>query len=518
MSKATRKLIYGNDLETKIYTGLKQAYCVAKAAYGPAAGNAFIEQQYGDPLVSRDGVTNLEKVYLEDPIENMAARSLVQSSRKNNKKVGDGTTAVAILAFHLYKEARKLIGSGYNRMQVSRMLEATATEVIKQIETVTLSVKDNKLLKHVAVVSSGDEAIGHMIADIIAEVGIDGGVTVEDFAGIGIYNELVDGFYFRKGFTNVNLITDPTNLESRHENVHLLITEKRLALPTDIEPILEQIVANGIRELVIVGDVSEEALGSLLLNRLKGVITTTVVDVPVFGALRSLLMEDLAVMTGGNVFVPGAKATDFTVDMLGAAGKIIVNEFSTTIIDGDGSKEDVEVRVKDLHAQLLEADSQVTIEALKDRLSKLTGKVAIIRVGGATELEQGEVKLRVQDAICAVQAAIKEGIVPGGGVTLARVKAEHFQEAFQQPFKQLVNNAGYNTDRALWNVLEAPGWRGYDLRNFGDSYKPVDLLKAGIIDPSSVIKEVVRNATSIVSKLVTVSVGITYNDREQKYD
>jgi chaperonin GroEL len=517
MSKLARKVVYGEELQTKISKGIEQIYQVAEAAYGPKAGNVLIEQPYGDPLVSRDGVTNVDRVFLADPIENQAAAIIKQASRKSNKKVGDGTTAVVILSYYLYSEARKLISGGHNQMEVARQLKATAADVMRQIDDMKKPVTD-ELLRHVANISAGDPAIGEMIADVIHEVGIDGGVTIEDFAGVGIYNEIVDGFYFRRGFTNINLTKDPSNLESRHENVPILISEKRLTTSTDVAPILDKIVGKGIRELVIVADVGEEALGVLLLNRLKGIITTTVVDSPVFGAMRSLFLEDLAIVTGGKVYLSGANPQDFDTDMLGAAGKVIVNEFSTTVLNGDGGGQEVEERVRDLRAQLAEASSEITIDALKGRLSRLTGKIAIVRVGGATETEQGETKLRVQDAICAVQAAIKDGIVPGGGIALARCEPLEFEDAFQQLFKTLVNNAGLNAEEALWKALRKPTWYGYDLNREDFNYEPIDLLKAGIVDPTSVIKEVVQNATSVVSQLVTLKASIYFKDREMKND
>lgn len=515
MSKQTKVVTFDPELQSKLLAGARKTYLVAKAAYGPKAGNAILEAPYGDPLISRDGVTNLEKVYLDDPIENMAARVIIQASKQNNKRVGDGTTGVVILAYHLYAEAVKLIAGGYNRMEVARMLDEAATEVVKALDAMKKPITP-KLLQHVAMVSSGDNAIGQMIADVVSAIGIDGGVTVEDFPGAGIYNELVDGFYFRKGFTNINLTNDPSNLQSKHNNIDILITEKPLKTITDIGPILNKFVGNGGKELVIIGDVGEEALGVLLLNRLKGILTATVVDVPAHEGSRSLFLEDIALVTGGTVLPQGANPTDFGIDMLGGAKQILINEFSTTIIGGEGSREDLERRIAELRDQLAEAESPITINALKDRLSKLSGKIAIIRVGGATEIEQAEVKLRVQDSICAVQAAIKDGIVPGGGVALARTTPTYFANAFKQLFTQLVENAGGNSERYLWKMLESPVWYGYNLKVW--SLEPVDLLKAGVIDPVSVMKEVVTNATSVVSRLVTASVGLTYKERGDKND
>lgn len=520
MSKVTRLVSSGNDFYGHVKQGLMQVYAVARAAYGPGAGNVLIELPYSDPLISRDGVTNVEKVFLPDPVENAAARLLVQASRKNNKRVGDGTTAVVVLAYHLYEAAEKLIAQGHNRMYVAKVLKNMVPDVLSKIDRLKIEATP-ELIQHVAKVSAGDEAVGAMIADVISEVGMDGGVTVEDFAGSGIYNELVDGFYFRKGFTSVNLINDPSNLESRHNDADILISEKKLNTTADIAPILDKIIAkSGVgKELILVGDVSEEVLGLLLLNRLKGIINVTVVDVPLFGAMRSLTLEDLALITGGTVYLQGANASDFELEWLGGAQKVIINEFSTTIIGGEAASEDVERRIKDLQQQLAEAESPVTIEALKERLARLTGKVAIIRVGGATEVEQSEVKLRVQDAICAVQAAIKDGVVPGGGTALIHCAPDNLATTFSEPFKALVENCGYSADKAYWKLLDAKdAWHGYDLRADSFDYKPVDLLKAGIVDPASVVKETVINATSVVAELITAQIGLTLADREQKHD
>lgn len=513
----TRTVVFDEDLHPRIAKGVQKIYEVAEAAYGPKAGNVIIEQAYGDPLISRDGVTNIERVFLKDPVENQAAAIIKQASKKSNKKVGDGTTAVVILAYYLYQEARRLITGGHNQMEVARKLRETAADAIKQIDKMKKPVDDN-LLRYVANISSGDSAIGEMIADVIDEVGVDGGVTLEDFPGVGIYNEIVDGFYFRRGFTNINLTTDPSNLESRHQNVHILISEKKLQTSTDIAPMLEKIVSSGIKELVIVGDVAEEALNVLFLNRLKGVITTTVVDAPVYDSMRSLFLEDLSIVTDGKVLLSGSNPSDFEVEWLGAAGKVIINEFSTTILDGDGDEEKISKRISELRKQLAETDSEITKEAIKNRLSRLTGKIAIVRVGGAVESEQAEVKLRVQDAICAVQAAIKDGIVPGGGVTLARIKPLAFTEAFSAPFKTLVSNAGYNAEKALGEALGKPTWYGFDLKIEDFDYKPINLLEAGVIDPSSVMKEVVQNACSVVSQLITIKSSIYFTDRDSKLD
>lgn len=518
MPNLTRSIIFDDEVQDKVKSALEQAYGVAKRSYGPKAGIALIEQPYGDPTASRDGVTNLKKVYLNDPYENMVTAIAKQASEQNNRKVGDGTTAVTILAYHLYMEARKLIVGGIGRMEVSRLLDLASAKILEALDESSIEVNE-KITKNVAIVSSGDPEIGQMIADIIDEVGIEGGVTIEDFKGIGIFNEIVDGFYFPKGYTNVNLVNDPVNLESHHVGVPLLITEKRLATSADIAPILNIIVGSGVKDLVIVGEVSDEALSVLLLNRLKGIISTCVVDIPVYEGSRSLFLEDLAILTGGKVIPPGINPNSFTVDMLGFAEKVEITGYSTAIIGSDGAEEDVASRLEELRKQQKNATHPVDIEAIKNRIARLTGKIAIIRVGGATDVEQQEKKLRVQDAVCAVQAAIKDGISPGGGVTLVHMdtQAGQFANAYKEPFKQLVTNAGLNPEAYLAKV-EAEGdmWHGFDLKDPTD--KPINLLKAGIVDPTLVLKEIVQNATSIVAKLITTNTMMVYKDREAKHE
>lgn len=515
----TREIITGEEADRRSLTGVKAVYEVARAAYGPRSGNVGIEAPYGDPIFSHDGVFNVDKLHLEDSVANMAARAIVQASKMTNQHAGDGTTAAVILAYWLYVEARKKIDNKMeNRMTVARLLHTSATEVIKYIESIKKSV-DSDLLKHVATTSASDKGIGTMIATAIEEVGQHGGIVAENFAGSGIYADLVEGFYFRKGFSQAMLLTDPSNLESRFDNVAILITEKPLQTTSDVAVILEKVLEANIRELVIIGTVSDEGLSTLIKNRLDGNITATVVDAPVFGSLRTLFFDDLAMYTGGKVLLSGANASDFELQMLGE-GKILINEWSTTILNGDGSNSKaLKGRISELEAEAKVAPSSITQEALRERLGRLNGKVALIRVGGSTPAEQQEVKLRVEDAIAATHAALKEGIVPGGGVTLARLDPKiPFYEAYQKPFKTLMNNAGLNSEVCLWNVLKAKEWHGYDLREDHNPNEPhlTDLLKAGVIDPTMVVKEVVSNATSIAAELIKTEIWMPLSDRENK--
>lgn len=517
MPSLKRDITTDEELTSKLDRGVEKVYTVAKAAYGPGAGNVLLEVNYGSPQISRDGVNNVRKVYLADPIENMAARTIVLASEASNRKVGDGTSAAVILSYHLYKEARKLIGSGHKRMDVSRMIERSAGEVVEQIDKMKRDV-ENEDLRHVATISAGDESLGSMIADSIEEVGSEGGIIVETFDGLGVYSEVIEGFYYRKGFTHEQLINNPAARESRVEDADILIADKPLRTLADIAPILEKVIKSaGVgSELVIIGDVEDEALAVIAETMSRGAIKVTLGNVPAVGQMRTLFLKDIATVTGGTMIT----GSNFELNMLGSAKRVIMNGYSTSIIGAEGANEDKEALISDLRKQLKEAEAQVDIDVIRERLSRLTGKIVNIHVGGSTPVERDEVKLRVDDAVCAVQAAVRGGIVPGGGIALARVNGGELANAFKQPFVQLVENAGHNSERALSKAIEDNDdiWKGFDLRAKDFDYAPVDLLKAGVIDPALVIKEVVQNASSVVSKLITTSAAITFADREMKND
>lgn len=508
--KQTRTYSFDTEAQTKIANAFELTYKVAKVAYGPKAGNALLgsQQQWGTPLISRDGVTNIKQVYMDDEQEDQVAQAIKEASKQSNKKAGDGTTAATILGYHLYEEARKLVGSGHNKMEVSYQIEKSATKALEYIDSIKKPVT-NELLNSIAKISANDEAIGEMVSDVVNAVGKDGGILVEDFSGVGCYPEIIDGFYFQRGFTDVRLINNKELLRAEYKKVPILLADKRISTITDIAPILQKATEKGIKELVIIGEVTEDAMITLLLSKAKGVIDTTVVDPALYSGNRTLFLEDIAIVTSGRIYT-GEK--DFSPEYFGMAEEVIITETSTVILGGDGDKDAIEGRVKQLREQLKEATSPVTVSALKDRLSKLTGKVGIIRVGAATAPEQKEIKLRVEDAVCAVQAAMREGIVPGGGVTLACVRGTDFDKAFQQPFKQLMDNAGLNPEERIAKINPKNPWSGFNLKNLTD--EPVDLLKEGVIDPALVIKEVVRNASSIAAVLTTVGAIIATKEKE----
>jgi chaperonin GroEL len=516
----SRVITYGDDLQAKIKEGLTELYQVAKACYGPAAGIALIEAPYGDPLASRDGVSNVGKVYLEDPVANKGARIVVQASKKNNLHVGDGTTAVVILTYHLYLAARKMIAGGYSRLEVEESLRVIQESMLTGLDQMTVE-STPELLESVATIAAGDPAIGTMIAKAANSVGLEGGLVVEDFAGTGMYSEIIEGFFFNRGFTNVNLTNDPSNLESRYENVPILVTDKRLATPSDIAPIMDTVVGAGLRDLIIVGDVGEEAQGTLMLMRLKGEATVTVVDAPAVLGGRRLFLDDLALVTGGKVFASGATGSDFELDMLGAAERVLVSASSTTIVGREGSEDAIDRRIAELSKQLRESTHPTDREALTQRIARLQGELALIKVGGATEVEQKELKLRVQDAVCAVRAAVRGGVVPGGGTALAvlsyRLDSALYDTLgapFNAPFRELLDNAGLNPGDYLSKIHKQRPWVGWNINNVKQGL--VNLREEGITDPALVVKETVRNAVSVVTVLIKATVDISYADRSAR--
>lgn len=496
------------EYQTKVAKASETIYRMAKAGYGPGAGNAVLGFRHGPPLLSRDGVTNIKQVRDEDPFVDDVEQTIKEVSEKNNQKVGDGTTAVVVLAHHLYVAARKMESQGVNPMEIAKKLKASEIQVLKYIDSIKLPLGDK--LQSIATVSAGNPELGAMIADIMQDVGKDGGVIIEQYEGLGVHNEIIDGFYFNKGYKDTELINDAAMNQSNHKDMAILITSKVLSTNVDIAPVLQAVNDKGFKELIIIGEVSNEALDVLKKAKAAGAMMVVPVDPPYVAGGKTLFLDDVALMVGGKVY----DGVDFTIDHLGMAKEVLVNGYSTTILDGDGEVGLIKDRVKFLRKQLKDETHPQSIQFAKDRLARLTGKMAIIKVGGAIEFERDEVKLRVQDAVCAVQSAMKDGILPGGGVTLARVKGTDFDDAFKQPFRQLVQNAGHNPEALLAHIEATETWFGFDLSNV--SSEPVNLLNVGIIDPSLVIKEVVTNAISVVSGLITASAATAFKSEDKQ--
>lgn len=485
-------------------------YGVAKAAYGPKAGNVMYEHNWpvGAAKISRDGVTNLRKVTLSDRGDNAVAKTVLQASEKNNAVAGDGTTAVVVLSYHLYAAADKLVASGYNRMEVGRMLEESGEKAIEYIDSVKKPLQDGDLLS-VAKVASGEDGIAELLSNTVEDVGA-GGITVEEHTGLGVYAEVIDGFYMRKGFTDVRLLKDGGSLSSDFEKVPILLVDKVISEAREMATIINKIKGAGHDEVLIMGEIIHDAIEFLVKQRGDKIIIPTVVGIPATAGMKSIVLDDLAVLTGGRVYQQGEGANNFELDYLGAAGRAVVEELSTTIVNGAGDPKDIKDRLKELNKQLEGETAAITTTVIKDRIARLKGKIGIVKVGASTDVEREELRLRIDDAVCSLQAAKKDGTVPGGGSTLARVKGTHFDDAFQKLFLELNNNAGENSEYRLGKMLEKDIGFGYDLKNFSE--EPIDLREAGIIDATLVIKEVIRNASSMAKSLIETDTLIVFSD------
>lgn len=506
--KIPQVLTNRDELQAKIQNASEALYKIAKAAYGPKAGNVLLGFKFAPPLLSRDGVTNIKQVRLEDSFEDDVAQAIKQVSEQNNQKVGDGTTAVVILSHHLLQAARRLEGKGYNPMEIATKLKEAETIALDYIESIKKETSED-LLPKIAAVSAGDPDLGEMIADVMKQVGVDGGVVIEQYEGLGIHNELIDGFYFHKGYKDTDLINDPSSNQSLFKNVPILISNKTFNTELEIAPLLNDISKAGYKELLIIGEVNNLALETLKMVRAKGLLLATPVDPPYSVGGRSLFLEDIAVKTGGKVF---NGVEEDIVSYLGFAKEAVITEFATTILDGDSEAEEVQARLKVLREQLKEEEHPQSQQFIKDRIARLSGKMAIIRVGGAIEFERDEIRLRVQDAVCAVQSAMKDGILPGGGVALACVHGTEFDDAFKQPFKQLIDNAGLNPETYIGRLDSSDAWKGFNLKNLTET--PIDLLEEGIIDPSLVISETITNSIALVSGLITASAAISHPEKD----
>lgn len=522
-----KKIFYDDDARARVLAGAKELYEAVRVTMGPKGRNVVVSKSYGGPTITHDGVTVAKAVEIESRNDETLGRSVgaelvKQAASKTNDTVGDGTTTATVLTYHILNEANKLIAAGHNPMDLKKGLDAAAGVVLGSVEGVTEKIAGNKQkVAQVATVSAGDAEIGELIADVIEAVGQDGTVTVEQSQTLGLEKEVVEGFKIDRGYVSAYMVTDPARMEAVYEKPLILVTDKKISSIQDILPLLEKVAAGGKKELVIVAeDVEGEALATLVLNRLKGVFNALAIKAPAFGDRRKAILDDIATLTGATVISEeqGYSFENATVDMLGTARKIIAGKDDTTIIEGYGEPKAVEARIAAIRAQIDNATSEYDKENLEKRLSALAGKVAVIKVGGATETEIEEKKFRVDDAVNATKAAVAEGIVPGGGVTLVDLskkltveptkigsseEAGHLvlKRALVQPFRELMRNAGLNPDEKLPLVLASKGGQGFDVN---DPSQLVDLKVKGVLDPAKVLREAVQNAVSIAGTAMTM--------------
>jgi chaperonin GroEL len=519
-----KKVFYDDDARKRVLAGAEVLYNAVKTTMGPKGRNVVISKTYGAPTVTHDGVTVAKGVELADVDDEtlgykVGAELIKQAASKMNDVAGDGTTTVTVLTYHILNEANKLIAAGHNPMQLRKGLEAAAQDVIAKLSTMAEAIEGKKQrVAEVATISAGDAEIGALIADVIEKVGKDGVVTVEEGQGLSLESEVVEGFTFDRGFVSPYMVTDTARMEAVYEKPAIVITDKKITSIQEFLPLLEKLAQSGKKDLVILAeDVEGEALGTLILNRLKGVFNTLAIKAPAFGDRRKDILNDIAILTGAEVISEDRGMTFENVDLnvVGSARRVIANKDETTIIEGGGTAAEINARIKQLDTQIAQATSEYDKENLEKRRAALSGKVAVIKVGGATETEIEEKKFRVDDAVHAVKAALSEGIVAGGGVTLINladgIKVEGsdsvaagvqlLKDALEKPFRILLNNAGLNPDEWLPKVKAGKAGQGI---NVNDPTKLVDLKTAGVVDPARVTKEAIQNAVSIAGTSMTM--------------
>lgn len=519
----SKKVFYDEDARRRILGGAEILYNAVKTTMGPKGRNVVIGKPYGGPAVTHDGVSVAREIDIADVDDEtlgykVGADLIKQAATKMNDVAGDGTTTVTVLTYHILNEANKLIAAGHNPMQLRKGLEAAAHDVIAKLGTLAEPIEGNKdRVAEVATISAGDKAIGKLIADVIESVGKDGVVTVEAGKSMELEADVVEGFTFDRGFVSPYMVTDTARMEAAYEKPAIVITDKKVSNLQELLPLLEKLAQSGRKDLVLIAeDVEGEALSTLILNRLKGVFNTLAIKAPSFGDRRKEILTDLAALTGAQVITDdlGMTFENVELDVVGSARKVIATKDSTTIIEGAGPTNAVKARIADIDGQIPNA-SKFDKTSLEERRAALQGKVAVIKVGGATETEINEKKDRVDDAVHAVKAALAEGIVPGGGVTLINLANEIVVEgndslaaggqllknALEQPFRILLGNAGLNADEWLPQVKAGKPGYGVDVN---DAKKLVELRKAGIVDPARVTKEALQNAASIAGTAMTM--------------
>ncbi len=516
----SKKVFYDDDARARILGGAKALYDAVKVTFGPKGRNVVIEKTYGAPTITHDGVTVAEAVDLgNDDDETLGyqigAKLIKSAAQKLNKVAGDGTTTVTVLTYNIIAEANKLIAAGHNPMELRKGIEAAGAEIVKAINKNAEKIEgDNTKVAEVATISAGDAEIGKLIADIITKIGKEGVVTVEPGQGLEMQAEITEGFTYDKGFASAFFVTDTQRQEATFEKPEILITDKKISAANDIVPFLEKMAQSGHKDLVIIAEeVEGEALSVLVLNKLKGVFNSLVLKAPAFGDRRKAIMEDIAILTGATVVSSdkGMSLEEAGLEVLGSARKIIATKDETTIIKGAGNQAEIKARIDQIKAQAEASTSDYETGELNKRAAALEGRVAVIKVGGATETEIDEKKYRVDDAVAATKAALDEGIVPGGGVTLVNLSktikstgagAQIVKQALKAPFIQIMENAGLNSQALLDKVENSKDGQGINVMTPEKGI--IDMKKAGVVDPARVTREAVQNSISIAATAITM--------------
>ena len=520
---SAKQLEFGEEARRGILSGVSKLSRAVKSTLGPRGRNVVLDKKWGSPTVTKDGVTVAKEIQLEDKFENMGAQMVKEVASKTSDVAGDGTTTATVLAEAIYREGLRNVTAGASPMALKRGIDKAVDAVVEALAGLSKQVKDdNEIIRQVATISANeDEEIGGIIADAMNKVGNDGTITVEEAKGIETTLEVVEGMQFDRGYLSPYFVTDNDNMEAVLEDAYVLIHEKKIASIKDLLPLLEQIAKNGKPLLIIAEDIEGEALATLVVNKIRGTFQAAAVKAPGFGDRRKAMLQDIATLTGGRAVTEdlGMSLENVQLADLGRAKRVVVDKDSTTIVEGAGSSEDIMGRINLLRRQIEETTSDYDREKLQERLAKLAGGVAVINVGAATELEMKEKKARVEDALHATRAAIEEGIVPGGGVALLRcqdapgklglegdqaIGGKLVVRALEEPMRQIANNAGEEGSMVVQNVKNKKGNIGYNAAT--GEYE--DLLKAGVIDPTKVVRTALQNASSVAGLLLTTEVLI----------
>jgi len=512
-------LKFDEEARKKLEIGVNTLADAVKITLGPRGRNVVLEKSFGSPLITNDGVTIAKEIELEDPFENMGAQLVKEVATKANDVAGDGTTTATILAQAIVKEGLKMVSAGANPMFVKRGIEKATKEAIKHLKAKATKIKSNAEIEQVASVSAGDEEIGKLIAQAMEKVGETGVITVEEAKALETSLEVVEGMQFDKGYVSPYMVTDTERMDAELDNPYILITDKKISNMKDILPILEQTLQQSRPMLIIADDIEGEALTTLVINKLRGNLNVVAVKAPAFGDRRKAMLEDIAILTGGEVISDekGMKLEETTMEQLGRAQKIKVTKDNTVVVDGAGDKKDLSTRVSQIKTQIEETTSEYDKEKLQERLAKLSGGVAVIKVGAATETEMKDKKLRIEDALNATRAAVEEGIVPGGGIIMLEILKEMedytlegeegvgvaiVKKSLSAPLKQIAENAGVDGAVVVEKVKELQ--TGFGFNAASEEY--VDMVKEGIIDPAKVTRAAIQNAASVASLILTTEV------------
>ncbi|HWB16148.1 MAG TPA: chaperonin GroEL [Vicinamibacterales bacterium] len=526
-----KQIVYGEESRQAILRGVNALADAVKVTLGPKGRNVVIDKKFGSPTITKDGVTVAKEIDLKNTLENMGAQMVREVASKTSDTAGDGTTTATVLAQAVYREGLKMVTAGANPMELKRGIERAVESVIGELQKLSKKVDGNQMIAQVGTISANsDPTIGTIIAEAMEKVGKDGVITVEEAKSMETSLDVVEGMQFDRGYLSAYFVTDPDRMEVVLENPVILIHEKKISSMKDLLPLLEQ-VARGGRPLVIIAeDVDGEALATLVVNKLRGTLQVAAVKAPGFGDRRKAMLEDIAILTGGRAITEdlGIKLENIKLEDLGKAKKVTIDKDNTTIVEGAGSQAAIEGRVKQIRTQIEDTTSDYDREKLQERLAKLVGGVAVIKVGAATETEMKEKKARVEDAMHATKAAVEEGIVPGGGVALLRsakaidglklegdqkTGAEIIRRAVEAPLRNIASNAGVEGSIVVQKVKESKE-TGFGYNAATDTYE--DLVKAGVIDPTKVVRSALQNASSIASLLLTTEAMVSEIPEEKK--